>query len=61
MYNVPHVRHTYLILYTDVSNHVAHMLTHGAMQRCGLTSWVDCINDKFCDIREINMTIKSDI
>jgi hypothetical protein len=38
-----------------------HMLTHGAMQECGLTSWVVCINDKFRDIRERNVTIRSEI
>jgi hypothetical protein len=29
-----------------------HILTYGAMQGCGLTSLVICINDKICDIRE---------
>ena len=38
-----------------------HMLTHGAMRGCGLTSLVVCINDKFCDIRERNVTIRSEI
>ena len=38
-----------------------HMLTHGAMQGCKLTSWVVCINDKFCDIRKRNVTIRSEI
>ena len=38
-----------------------HMLTHGAMQGCGLTSLVVCINDKFRDIRERNVTIRSEI
>ena len=38
-----------------------HMLTHGAMRGCGLTSWVVCINDKFCDIRERNVIIRSEI
>ena len=28
---------------------------------CGLTSLVACINDKFCDIRERNVTIRSEI
>ena len=37
------------------------MLTHGAMWGCGLTSLMVCINDTFCDIRERNMTIRSDI
>ena len=37
------------------------MLTHGAMRGCGLTSLVVCINDKFCDIRERNVTIRSEI
>jgi hypothetical protein len=38
-----------------------HMLTHGVLQACGLTSWVVCINDKFRDIRERNVTIRSEI
>jgi hypothetical protein len=38
-----------------------HMLTHDAMQGCGSTSLVVCINDKFCDIREGNVTIRSEI
>ena len=38
-----------------------HMLTHGTMQGCGLTSWVVCVNDKFRDIRERNVTIRSEI
>ena len=37
------------------------MLTHGTMRGCGLTSLVVCINDKFCDKRERNMTIRSEI
>jgi hypothetical protein len=37
------------------------MLTHGAMLGRGLTFWVVCINDRFCDIRERNVTIRSDI
>ena len=37
-----------------------HILTHGAMQGCGLTSLVACINDKIHDIREINVTLRSD-
>ena len=36
-----------------------HILTHGAMRGCGLTSLVACINDKIRDIRERNLTIKS--
>jgi hypothetical protein len=36
------------------------MLTHGAMRGCGLTSLVVCGNDKFHDIREKNMTIRSE-
>jgi hypothetical protein len=36
-----------------------HMLTHGAMLGCGLTSLAVYINDKFCDIREINVTIRT--
>jgi hypothetical protein len=37
-----------------------HMLTRGAMQGCGLPSLMVCINDKVHDIRERNVTIKSD-
>ena len=37
------------------------MLTYGATRGCGLTSWVVCINDKFCDIKERNVTIRSEI
>jgi hypothetical protein len=35
-----------------------HMLTHDAMRRCGLASFVVCINDKFHDIRERNLTVR---
>ena len=38
-----------------------HILTHGAMQGCGLTSLMACINDKIRDIRERNVTIRSEI
>ena len=38
-----------------------HMLTHGAMRGCGLTSLAVCINDKFRDIRERNVTRRSEI
>ena len=38
-----------------------HMLTHGTIWGCGLTSLVVCINDKFCDIRERNVTRRSEI
>jgi hypothetical protein len=38
-----------------------HMLTHGAMRGCGLTSLVVCINDKIRDTREIIVTIRSEI
>ena len=38
-----------------------HILTHGAMQGCALTSLVVWISDKICDIRERNLTIKSEI
>jgi hypothetical protein len=37
-----------------------HMWTHGAMRGCGLISLVVCINDKFHDIRERNVTIRSE-
>ena len=35
--------------------------TNGAMQSCGLTSLVVCINDKIHDKRERNVTIRSEI
>ena len=38
-----------------------HILTHGAMRGCGLTSLVVCINDKIHVIRERNVTIRSEI
>ena len=38
-----------------------HILTQGEMQGSGLTSLVVCINDKYCDIRERIVTIKSEI
>ena len=37
------------------------MLTHGAMWGCGMISCVVCINYKFCDIREKNVTTRSEI
>jgi hypothetical protein len=37
------------------------MLTHGTILECGLTSSVVCINDNYHDIRERNVTIKSEI
>jgi hypothetical protein len=42
-------------------NVILHMLTHGAMWGCGLASFVVCIFDTFCDIRERNVTIRSEI
>jgi hypothetical protein len=38
-----------------------HLLTHGAMRGCGLTSLVVCINDKFLDMRERNVTLRIEI
>ena len=38
-----------------------HILTHGPMRGCGLTTLVVCINDKIHDIRKKNVTIRSDI
>ena len=38
-----------------------HILTYGAMRRFGLTSLVICIDDKICDTRERNETIRSEI
>ena len=32
-----------------------HILTHGAMRGCGLTSLVDCVTDVIRDIREREM------
>ena len=37
-----------------------HILTHGPMQGCGLTSLVAYINDNIRDIRERNVTIRSE-
>ena len=37
------------------------ILTHDAMWGCELTSLMICINDKFCDTRERNVTIRSEI
>jgi hypothetical protein len=38
-----------------------HILTHDAMRGCGLTSLVVCVNAKIRDIRERNVTIRSEI
>jgi hypothetical protein len=38
-----------------------HKLTHGTMRGCGLTSLVVCINVKFHDIREGNVTLRSEV
>ena len=38
-----------------------HILTHGAMRGCGLTSLVAYVYDKICDVRERNVTIRSEI
>ena len=38
-----------------------YILTHGAMRGYELTSLVVCTNDKFCEIRERNVTIKNEI
>jgi hypothetical protein len=38
-----------------------HILTHDAMWRCRLTSLVVCIDDNICDIRERNVTIRSQV
>ena len=38
-----------------------HILTDGAMRGCGLTSLVACINDKSHDIRDRNVTVRSEI
>jgi hypothetical protein len=36
-------------------------VTHGPMRGCGLTSLVVCSNDNIHDIREKNVTIRSEI
>ena len=38
-----------------------HILTHGAMWWCGLTSLVDCFKDILRDIRERKVTTRSEI
>ena len=38
-----------------------HILTHGAMRGCRLTSLVVCINDKIHDLRGKNVTMRSEI
>ena len=38
-----------------------HILTLGAMRGCGLTSLVVCISDKIRDIRERNVTVRSEV
>jgi hypothetical protein len=38
-----------------------HILTHGVIRGYGLTSLVVCIKDKLLDIRERNVTIRSEI
>ena len=40
---------------------ILHILIHGAMRGCGLTSLVVCINDNIYDIRERNVTLRSEI
>jgi hypothetical protein len=38
-----------------------HILAHGVMRGCGLISLVVFINDNFCDMREKNVIIRSEI
>jgi hypothetical protein len=38
-----------------------HILAHAIMRGCGLTSLVVCTNDESGDIRERNVTIRSEI
>ena len=38
-----------------------HILAHGAMRGYGLSSLVVCINDKIRDIKERNVTIRSEV
>jgi hypothetical protein len=45
----------------EIKKVTLHILTHGAMRGCGLTSSEICINNKFHDIRERNVTIRSEI
>ena len=37
-----------------------HILTHGAMLGCGLTSLMVCINNKNCEIMERKVTIRDE-
>jgi hypothetical protein len=38
------------------------MLTHGTMRGCGLSSWaLVCVHDKFHDLRERNVTRRSEV
>ena len=37
------------------------MLTHGTIHRCGLISLIVCINDGIYDVKERNVTIRSEI
>ena len=41
--------------------HSTYWHIYGAMRGCGLTSLLVCINEKNCDIRERNVTIRSEI
>ena len=38
-----------------------HILTHGHNARVWADTWMVCINDKSCDIRERNVTTRSEI
>ena len=38
-----------------------HVLTHGTMRGFGLNSMMVCINGKTCELRERNVTIRSNI
>jgi hypothetical protein len=44
-----------------ISKKKLHILTHGTMQGCELTSFRVCINGTTCDTRERNVTVRSEI
>jgi hypothetical protein len=48
-------------MHQHLTSGIRRRMTYGAMQRCGLTSLVVYINDKFHDIRKRNATIRSEI
>jgi hypothetical protein len=50
-----------LVTYGKKKKKLVHMLTHGAMQRCGLVYVINSINDKFRDIRQRKVTTRREI